>query len=71
MEKIVKIDGMKCEGCANRVKNSIKELKGVKKIDVNLSDKEAIITYKKELSNDDINRKITALGFSVMEIIDK
>ena len=71
MEKIVKIEGMKCEGCANRVKNSIKELKGVKKIDVSLNDKEAIITYKKELSNDDINRKITALGFSIVEIIDK
>ena len=71
MEKIVKIEGMKCEGCANRVKNSLKELKGIKKIDVNLSDKEAIITYKKELSNDDINRKITALGFSIVEIIDK
>ena len=71
MEKIVKIEGMKCEGCANRVKNSIKELKVVKKIDVSLSDKEAIITYKKELSNDAINRKITALGFSVVEIIDK
>lgn len=71
MEKIVKIEGMKCEGCANRVKNSLKELKGIKKIDVILSNKEAIITYKKELSNDDINRKITALGFSVVEIIDK
>ena len=71
MEKIVKIEGMKCEGCANRVKNSLKELKVIKKIDVILSDKEAIITYKKDLSNDDINKKITALGFSVVEIIDK
>lgn len=71
MEKIVKIEGMKCEGCANRVKNSLKELKAIKKIDVILSDKEAIITYKKDLSNDDINKKITALGFSVVEIIDK
>ena len=70
MEKRVKIEGMKCEGCANRVKNAISDLKGVKKIDVNLSNKEAIITYKKELSNDDINRKISALGFSVVEIID-
>lgn len=32
MEKIVKIEGMKCEGCANRVKNSLKELKGIKKL---------------------------------------
>lgn len=70
MEKRVKIEGMKCEGCANRVKNAISDLKGVKKIDINLSNKEAIITYKKELSNDDINRKISTLGFSVVEIID-
>lgn len=70
MEKRVLIDGMKCEGCANRVKNAISDLKSVKKIDVNLSNKEAIITYKKELSNDDISRKIEALGFKVVEIKD-
>ena len=65
MEKRVKIEGMKCEGCANRVKNAISDLKGVKKIDVNLSNKEAIITYKKELSNDDITTIINNLGFKV------
>ena len=65
MEKKVLISGMKCVGCANRVKNAIKEIKSVKKIDVNLESKYAIITYKKELSNDEITSIINNLGFKV------
>ena len=65
MEKKVLISGMKCEGCANRVKNAVKSIKGVKKIDVNLENKYAIITYKKELSNDEITTIINNLGFKV------
>ena len=58
MEKRVLISGIKCEGCCNRVKNAFKEIKGVKKV-------EAIITYKKELTNELVTSIITNLGFKV------
>lgn len=65
MEKRVLISGIKCEGCCNRVKNAFKEIKGVKKVDVSLEKKEAIITYKKELTNELVTSIITNLGFKV------
>ncbi|MCR5461564.1 MAG: heavy-metal-associated domain-containing protein [bacterium] len=65
MEKKVLISGMKCEGCCNRVKNALKDIKGVKKVDVSLEEKKATITYKKELSDELIKATITNLGFNV------
>ena len=65
MEKKVLISGMKCSGCANRVRNALSDIKGVKKIDVNLEEKYAIITYKKDLDDSLVTTKIEALGFKV------
>lgn len=65
MEKIVLINGMKCSGCANRVKNALEDIKGIKKVDVNLEEKMATITYKKELDDSIIKASIERLGFSV------
>jgi len=71
MEKIIKIDGMKCSGCANRVTNTLKAIKGIKKVSVSLDDKCATITYKKELDNELITNSINELGFKVVDIEDK
>ena len=71
MEKRIVIDGMKCSGCANRVKNTLEDIKEIKKCNVNLANKEAIITHKKEIDNDKIKNAIEALGFKVESIEDK
>lgn len=71
MEKIITIEGMKCSGCANRVKNALSSIKGIKKIDVNHETKLAKVTYKKDISNDDITRVINELNFKVISIEDK
>ena len=65
MEKKILISGMKCEGCANRVKTVLKTIKGIKKIDVSLEKKCAIITYKKEIDENLIITNIETLGFKV------
>ena len=70
MEKRVLIEGMKCGGCANRVKNALSLIKGVKHIDVSLEDKCA--TFKaKNITNEEIEKAITELGFKVVSIEDK
>lgn len=71
MEKIITIEGMKCSGCANRVKNALSSIKGIKKIDVNHETKLAKVTYKKEINNDDIISAINELNFKVISIEDK
>ena len=71
MEKIVYIDGMKCGGCANRVKNALSSVKGIKHVDVSLENKCATFILKKDISNDEISKVIDELGFKVTNIEDK
>ncbi|MBP5446354.1 MAG: heavy-metal-associated domain-containing protein [Acholeplasmatales bacterium] len=68
MEKKILIEGMKCSGCANRVNNALKSIKGIKKIDVNLENKCANITYKKDITNEELTKAIEDLGFKVVGI---
>ena len=36
MEKvIVKVKGMSCTGCENRIKNALSDIEGIKKVDAN------------------------------------
>tara|TARA_B100000029_G_scaffold215935_1_gene213758 strand:+ start:310 stop:618 length:309 start_codon:yes stop_codon:yes gene_type:complete len=44
-EKIFKIDGMTCGGCAMKVSNAVDGLDGVKSCDVNVGKGEAKITF--------------------------
>ena len=71
MEKRIKIDGMKCSGCANRVNNALKGIKEIKKVNVNLEEKYADIVYKKDIDNETITNAIAELGFKVTGIEDK
>ena len=71
MEKIVCIDGMKCGGCANRVKNALSNIKGIKNVEVNLEEKKATFKLKKDISNEEIENTINELGFKVTNIEDK
>ena len=64
----VSIEGMHCMGCAGRVKNILSSLKGVKKVNVSLEEKKAIILSSNELNDDDINSAIDDLGFKVINI---
>lgn len=59
------IDGIKCEGCINRIKNVVENIKGVISYDITLDTKVLTITVKKESVLDEVIKKITDLGFEV------
>ena len=63
------IDGIKCEGCINRIKNVVENIKGVISYDITLDTKVLTITVKKESVLDEVIKKITDLGFEVKEKI--
>ena len=69
MENIIlKINGMKCTGCSQRVEKALKNTDGVEEASVNLETKEANITYNKdEISYEKICKTILELGFEVEE----
>jgi len=61
------IDGMKCEGCVNRIKNAISGIKGVEDITPSLENKELTFTVKKDKLVQEVMEKIENLGFQVSD----
>lgn len=67
MEKIIlKINGMKCTGCSQRVERALKNTEGITDASVNLETREANIKYNKDvISFEDICNAIVDVGFEV------
>jgi len=59
------IEGMKCEGCVNRIKNALSIIKGIDSFDLSLENKKLTISVKKEKTIDEVIKKIEALGFGI------
>ena len=59
------IDGIKCVGCINRIKNVVENIKWVISYDITLDTKVLTITVKKASVLDEVIKKITDLGFEV------
>lgn len=69
MENIIlKINGMKCTGCSQRVERALKNTDGIKDAIVDLESKKANISYNEdEISVKQIREIITDVGFEVEE----
>ena len=67
MENItLKINGMKCTGCSQRVERALKNTDGIESASVNLETREANVSYNKDLvTYDKICETIVDLGFEV------
>ncbi len=65
MKKTVKVEGMSCEHCANRVKKALRQLDMVQDVVVNLEKGEVIIMSEQELDNNLIKEQIEDLGYIV------
>ena len=71
IKTIVKIDGMACEHCANKVKKAFLDVDNVKNVKVNLTKKEAIITSSEKLDKGQIRDIINNLDYKFIEIIEE
>ncbi len=62
---IIKVKGMECSGCENRIQNALKTLEGVEEVIAN--HKQEIVTIKSNIKIDKnaIYEKIEDLGFDV------
>ena len=65
MEKKLNIEGMKCEGCVNRIKNALSTVKGLDTFTISLEKKELILNVKKESTIQKAIAKIEDLGFEI------
>lgn len=65
-EMILKVNGMVCEGCENRVQNAIKSVKGVKKVVASHVAGNVTVLAKENVTETQIKEKIENIGFEVV-----
>lgn len=62
----LKINGMKCTGCSQRLENALKNADGIEDASVDLDTREAKIKYNPdEISENDICEVVSDVGFEV------
>ena len=67
MENItLKIKGMMCSGCENRVQNALKTIEGVEEVVANHKDGTVSITLNKPIDKTIIKNKIEDLDYEVL-----
>ena len=50
----LKIEGMKCEGCVNRIKNVLSSIKGISSYELSLEEKTLTLEVKKEKTLEEV-----------------
>ena len=68
IKKELSIEGMRCVHCAKHTEEALKAVKGVKKVEVSLEDKLAIIEMNENVSLDALTNAVESVGFKVVEI---
>ena len=66
-ETIIKVEGMVCEGCENRVQNALLNIKGVTNVVANHLTKTVTVTSNENVSEKTLKEKIEDLGYEVEE----
>lgn len=64
-ETIIKVQGMACEGCENRIQNALENMRGIEKVVANHKEGAVTVTANENLINS-IKEKIEDLGFIVL-----
>lgn len=66
MEKItIKVEGMSCNHCVNRVKKAVAGVSGVKNVEVSLEEKSAVVEFDAPATLEQIKAAVTDAGYDV------
>lgn len=65
-ETIIKVNGMMCTGCENRVKNTLSELAGVESVEASFAEGIVKVILNEQINIDVIKERIEDLGFETM-----
>ena len=69
-EKVLTVEGMRCENCEIRVENALNRLENMS-CKVRWKKKTAIVSYSKDISDDLLKETVERLGYRVTQILDK
>lgn len=63
----LKVEGMSCEGCENRIKKALQEIDKVEDIVASHTEKKVKLTLKEDSDIEMIKEIIESLGFEIMD----
>ena len=63
----IKINGMVCGGCENRVKTALSEISGIESVDADHNTGIVTIKSEKDLEVAKIKERITDIGYEIIE----
>ena len=66
-ETIIKVKGMVCGGCENRVQNALSTIDGIEKVVADHDKGIVTVTSKEEITKDIMTKKIENIGFEVID----
>lgn len=66
-ETIIKVEGMVCEGCENRVKNALKTIDGVDNVFADHTKGIVKVISNNDIDEKTLKEKIEDIGFEVKE----
>ena len=64
---VIKVNGMHCSGCENRIKNVLSDIEGVEEVKANYKDGIVTVNANENIDVSILNEKIEDLGFNVEE----
>lgn len=65
-ETIIKVKGMMCSGCENRVKNALSDLDGIEGVEASFAEGIVKVILNEQINIDVIKERIEDLGFETM-----
>lgn len=66
-ETEIRVNGMVCEGCENRIKNALKTLKGVEQVTANHESGIVTVIAKENIDRSVFEEKIEDIGFEIVK----
>ena len=64
---VIRVNGMHCSGCENRIKNVLSDIEGVEEVKANYKDGVVTVNANESIDVSTLNEKIEDLGFDVEE----
>ena len=69
MKKIIKIDGMGCQHCVNRITEALSAIDCVDVLEVSLEDKSATVDVEESIADETLMNAIDEEGFEPIECV--
>ena len=66
-ETILKVNGMVCNGCENRVQNALKNIEGVENVVADHTTGKVTVTSSENVEKSTMEEKIEDIGFEIVK----